>query len=360
MRVTAVLPGAVRLPRAIHIYRVTMPFAKINESNSKHRMGWISSESAAVNLKSKELDALLGSDIIVLARPITNDQHIADSYCGMMKSRGALLVYETDDDLTNTYRDTSSGNVGATCLPFLKHCDAITVSTEPLRDLMRNFVGNEKPIYVLPNKIDHAFFNRRLEGYVRRNAGTFNIMLAGTRTHGGDWRYAAEAARMILQEYPHTKLLVGGFHPDYIGADDRVELLPFVQYHAYPTMLAEADVVVAAIDPDDGFNQCKSAVKALEAWAAVRTVGKKTVGGAAVIATDSVVYSGTVSHERNGLLVEHSVEGYYQALKRLIEEPLLRVELQRRGHLDLIKRHSIHSGWQAWLSAYHSIRRSQQ
>lgn len=355
MRITAVLPGAVHIPRAIHIYRVTLPYSKIND-NTKHKCGWISSESAAVNLKSKELDALLDSDIIVLARPITNDQYIADSYCGMMKSRGAMLVYETDDDLTNTYRDTSSGNVGATCLPFLKHCSAITVSTEPLKQLISNFVDS-KPIYVLPNKVDPTFFNKRLQGYQRKFQGTLNIMLAGTKTHGEDWRYAAEAARLIIAEYPDTRLLVGGFHPDYIDTTDRVELLPFMPYHAYPTMLAEADIVIAAIDPDDGFNHCKSAVKAMEAWAAIRPVGKKTAGGAAVIATDSVVYSGTVSHERNGLLVEHSVEGYYQALKKLVDEPLLRQELQRRGYLDMLKRHSIQDGWRAWSSAYHNIRR---
>jgi glycosyltransferase involved in cell wall biosynthesis len=349
-----VLPGAINVPRAIHIYRVTLPFSKIND-HTKNKLGWVGSEAAAVNLNRNEMNAMLDSDIIVLARPITNDQHIADSYCALMKSRGALLVYETDDDLTNTYRDTSSGNVGATCLPFIRHCDAVTVSTEPLKQLLQNF--SNRPIFVLPNKIDHTFFAKRLQGYQRKYKDTLNIMLAGTKTHGEDWRYAADAARLILAEYPNTRLLVGGFHPDYIGAADRVELLPFMPYHAYPTMLAETDIVIAAIDPNDGFNQCKSAVKALEAWAAVRPVGNRSVGGAAVIATDSVVYSNTVSHESNGLLVEHSVEGYHEALKRLIEEPSLRVSLQRRGYLDVIKRHGIYNGWSAWLSAYHAIRR---
>ena len=139
-------------------------------------------------------------------------------------------------------------------------------------------------------------------------------------------------------------------------SDQRVIRLPFMEYAQYPTMLAEADIVIAAIDPDDPFNHSKSAVKAMEAWAARRKL-KNGYGGAAVIATQSVVYNGTVQHGRNGLLVENTTDAYYAALKELTDNQVMRENLQRTGHNDVVQRHSIQSQYRKWVSAYTQIRR---
>jgi glycosyltransferase involved in cell wall biosynthesis len=182
-------------------------------------------------------------------------------------------------------------------------------------------------------------------------------MLVGTPTHGNDWVHAHQAALRILDEYPHTRLLVGGYQPDYIGTDERVIRLPFVEYLHYPTMLAEADVVICAIDPTDPFNYSKSAVKALEAWASKRKLSNGNYGGAAVIATQSVVYNTTVRDGRNGLLVANNVDAYYTALRSLVDNQSLREHLQRSGLNEVTDKHSIHSRYREWVSAYTRIRR---
>jgi len=331
-----------------------MPLAYINK-HTKHEAAWITAQSA-IYLEKKEVEYIQESDIVVLGRMISSDPVQVNEYLKLLRRNGAKLVYETDDDLTEEYRDISGGKK-QDCRMFLANdmIDAFTVTTRSLGEqIKKHSLG--QPVYVLPNCIEVNFWSKVSEKHVRKYADTFNIMLVGTPTHGQDWVFAHQAALRILEDYPNTRLLVGGYQPDYIGDDSGVIRVPFVEYLQYPTMIAEADVVVAAIDPLDPFNASKSAVKAMEAWASKRKLSNG-YGGAAVIATESVVYNGTVIHGRNGLLVKNDVENYYQAMRSLIENKPMREDLQRTGHTDVINKHSIHSQYIKWLQAYTSIRR---
>ena len=352
MHITGMIAGEVKYPRAIHIYRLTMPLDYIRK-NTRHTAWWVDAQTL-LNAEKSKVEEITKSDIIVLGRPIAKDYRAAYNYIELLRSKGAKIVYETDDDLTETYRDIS-GEAGATCLPYLPSVDALTVTTEALKTHLAQYT--EKPIYVVNNYIDHKMFRKVLTGYKRKNTGTTNIMLVGTATHGSDWELAYMAISKILKERSDVKLLVGGFHPNYIPNAEQVEFLPWVSYVRYPTLLAEADIVVAAIDPEDKFNHSKSAVKAMEAWAAVRKIGN-TIGGAAVVATDSVVYNGVVKHMKNGIIAQHDVDAYYNGIKLLLDDLFLRKEIQRRGYLDGIKNHSIMPGYRKWVSAYTNILRS--
>jgi len=276
-------------------------------------------------------------------------------YIQYLQSGGAKVIYETDDDLTEVYRDISDGK-NASCLPYLPHVDAITCTTKPLAQHLAKY-SNGKPVYVLPNCVEPAMFNKVTNKYERKYKDTINIMLVGTRTHGDDWRVAYQAISRILKEKENVRLLVGGFHPLYIPDEGKVEFLPFVDYSKYPTILAEADIILATIDPDDQFNKSKSAVKVMEGWASTRKIGN-TVGGAAIIATKSVVYNDTVQDGKNGLLVDHTVDAYYEAITKLIDDENYRRKLQRRGWLDVRQRHNIGANYRQWVSAYTKILRS--
>jgi glycosyltransferase involved in cell wall biosynthesis len=355
MNIVGILSGEAKLPRAVHIYRLTMPLAYINK-HTKHNAAWATAGSIA-ELTEAQIEAVLKADIVILGRMITDRPGDSYEYVKFLRRNGAKIIYETDDDLTEQYRDISRGKQ-ADCKPFLANpnIDAFTVTTKYLGAQISKFsVG--QPVFVLPNCIETTYWAQVSERHVRRYADTFNIMLVGTPTHGQDWVHAHQAALRILDEFPHTRLLVGGYQPDYIGTDERIVRLPFVEYMEYPTMLAEADVVVAAIDPDDPFNHSKSAVKAMEAWASKRQLSDGKYGGAAVIATQSVVYNGTVFNDRNGLLVENDVESYYTALRTLVTDKSKREYLQRTGMHDVISKHSIHTAYRQWVSAYTRIRR---
>jgi len=353
MRVTGIISGAMKVPMAIHIYRITLPLHYIDQK-TKHWASWFDAKTNAMNMSPESLEVALTSDIIVLSRPITDDFLMARKYCEMLHSRGAKIVYETDDDLSNVYRDTSNGE-GASSIPYLPYVDALTVTTEFLKNRMLEFC--DKPIHVINNYVEVRFFAGASMRHKREYNDTINVLLVGTKTHQGDWRFAAEAIKRLTLENQNVRMLVAGYHPDYVEQGFHVDLIGSKPYNQYPTTLAEADIVVCAIDPDDPFNHCKSAVKAMEAWAAKRVIGH-TTGGAAVVATDSVVYNPVVRHMRNGLICKHSVDGYYDAIKKLVEDDRLRKQLQRRGLLDIINNHNMATGYTHWVNAYKKVLRS--
>jgi len=359
MRIVGINTGDLDVPRAIHIYRVTQPLGYINNT-TKHEAGWMDTHYIASKASAAELRYLAGADIIVVARPVAKNTADAKHYIDALRkhSPNALLVYETDDDLSNIYRDVSGGSASS-FMPYLPLVDAVTVSTEPLAAMVRNFTKENTPVGVLPNCIDIELFNRLCRNTQDKTHDGINIMFLGTATHGDDWNVANQAVQRVLGKHNHVKLLVGGYHPDYIKESDQVRFLPFVEYRQYPLMLQQADIVIAAIDPDNQFNQSKSAVKAMESWASKRLVGKR-YGGAAVIATDSVVYRGTVKNGVNGLLCKHTADDYETALTALIEDDALRHRIQVRGHRDVAKHHNIKNGYRKWLSFYTHLLRSKQ
>ena len=358
MRLLGILAGATNLPHAVHIYRITMPLAYI-EKRSRHKAAWTDGKEMAISFTQEQIAEIIKSDVIIIGRMIGNDYPMIDKYLEFMSRGGAKLIYETDDDLTQQYRDTSNGE-NKTSVPFLsnKRIDAFTVTTPYLARQIEKFSAGQ-PVYVIPNAVETSYWAQVCRNHEPLYSDKLNIMLVGTPTHGDDWTLAHKATLRILDEFPNTRLLVGGYQPDYIDDSDRIVKLPFVEYMNYPKMLREADIVLCAIDPHDLFNHSKSAVKAMEAWSAQRDLGNGIYGGAAVVATNSVVYNGTVRHEKNGLLVDHNIDSYYDALKRLVKDDLLRRSLQRTGMLDVLKKHSIVTEYRKWLSVYTQVRRIQ-
>jgi glycosyltransferase involved in cell wall biosynthesis len=249
-------------------------------------------------------------------------------------------------------------------MPYLPYIDAITASTQILADRMSDIGG--RPAYVIPNYLPLRWFRKASymqkteDGFCRRtrqHPDTLNLMMVGTPTHDEDWRVINDLILDLLNDYANLRVIFAGHKPEYAANHERVSHLPPRQYAAYPSMLFEADIVCAGIDPDDPFNHAKSAVKALESWAAKRKLEDGSTGGAAIIATDSVVYRDVVEDERNGLLVPHTHEGWNQAIRKLIEDETLRHSLQRRGYSDVAK-YSLSKHYRKWVSAYKRIRRN--
>lgn len=363
MKITGLLPNTYKRIAAVANYRITAPFNLIS-SETAHMAHFLEMPDLR-KINRGDLAEVLDSDIIVLQRFITEQDGQGAALCNKLKSRGAKLVYETDDDLTGVHRDISKGK-GATCFPYLVHCDAVTASTQPLADMMGDFIG--KPAYVLPNYIDAryfqhvAFIQNDSEGNVigerkREYPGTLNLMLAGTPTHGGDWKVVSDVAVELLDKYENVRLLVAGYNPLYLPEHERIELIDPVPYTHYPIVLAEADIVCAAVEPDDHFNRAKSAVKVLEAWAAKRRLADGNMGGAAVIASKTRAYSNLIEDRTNGLLVEHTAEAWRDAIEELITNERLRQRLQRQGKHEL-RKHNVVNHYQEWVTVYHKILRS--
>jgi len=123
----------------------------------------------------------------------------------------------------------------------------------------------------------------------------------------------------------------------------------------YTHLIRACDIILAPVDPNDGFNKSKSPIKCLEGWAAVRTLPNGKPGGAAVIATGNAVYRLVVRNRHNGLVVNHTPDDWERAIRLVIEDDQLRARLQMNGLRDVRRDHDIAKNWVLWRDAYTKI-----
>lgn len=326
-------------PSAVDIYRVTSPFSHINTNTKDMVCKWMPIADALADTR-----LVMGQDIIVLPRYIGKTGDMIDD---LRATTGAQIVFETDDDYSNHYREISPVSMEE----MARMCDYATVSTKALARMVK--LISDTPCMVLENHIEFEIFSKVARQTEKMYEET-TIMLVGTTTHYDDWLPAATAALRVAKRHSDVRLLVGGYQPDYLQEATYIPPVPYVQY---PSLMRQADIVLCAVDPDDYFNKSKSAIKAIESWSAERLVGK-VPGGAAVIATQGTTYGGVVQNNHNGLLVRHTEDCWESAIEKLLENRRLRQKLQREGYKDARKHHNIADGWRQWYRAYQTMRRN--
>lgn len=351
MKVLALhLAKAGEYPTACQIYRTNIPFAELS------KRGWIAAwdyidrlvEDYKTRGRQAWVDLALGYDLVVLPRACAPTEKHLESVAALIElfhRLGKPVVYEVDDDFTNEHRDLTNMGIN-NAMQVASLCDAVTVTTPYLADVMRR--RTRRPVHVLPNCIDPAAWVRNL----RENEG-LTIGLSGSSTHEGDWKVLATVLPDILNRYD-VRLMIAAYHPEYLQGLPNTTYLPGMDYLSYAEFVRRCDIVLCPVDPDDGFNASKSPIKAIEGQAAGRIVNGQTAG-AAVLATDNLVYRLAITHEKTGLLTAHTPEGWSESLSRLITDTALRQRLQIAGHKAVLKRYDIRKEWVRWARAYRHI-----
>lgn len=355
MRVLAIYFG--KTPERVggcEIYRINMPFHYLGVNGWK--CGWVYFSEIYDEFKKNGTAAFWNMaasyDIFVFPRSVAPESIAMDgirSLFYILRKAGKRIIYEVDDDITNQHRDFShQGVFGAT--QIASWTDAITVTTPLLGQLMSK--RTKRPVHILPNMIDPTVWDRpknyHSEGLV--------IGLSGSTTHERDWNVLAPVLSKILTtEYDVPVMLrLMGFTPDYFRELPRTEHYPGLSYEVYAEVVRDSDIVLAPVDPDDGFNLSKSPIKVIEGMGATRAVGN-TLGGAACLATDNPVYRLAIDHEKTGLLVEHTEEAWFHAIDRVIRDHEFRASLQRKGSKWVWKHHNIQNEWRLWDKAYRKV-----
>jgi len=290
-------------------------------------------------------------DIFVLPRLADNHTGQAKKLIRDLQGAGKLVVWETDDDYSLKHRQVLQA--GYTAMDVAGACDALTVSTHYLADMMKE--ANDR-VYVLPNSIHIPMWQEHVHARV---ANGLTIGLAGTPTHYDDWKVLTKPVRRILALYKHVNFVIAGFVPDYFQdlPSERVLVIPPMPYEAYPFVIRQIDIGLAPLDPRPKFNLSKSDLKVLEYWASLRNIGGAGWGGAAVIASDMPVYNKTVEHAVTGLLVEHDdSDGWLIAMRQLIEDEELRREIGMSGNAYVRSKRNMKSLAQMWANAYNAIK----
>jgi glycosyltransferase involved in cell wall biosynthesis len=249
------------------------------------------------------------------------------------------LVYETDDDVFTI--DPSNAMAYLTHSPEVidavefaaSAAHLVTVSTEPLAEVMRRYNDN---VVVLPNHIEAGLLEVE-----RPRRDRVTVGWAGGDSHYRDFDSIAPQLRRFLERNPHVD-----FHN--IGTSYlRAFKLPgrHTDWHAdiwgyYRSI--DFDIGIAPL-ADTPFNRSKSAVKALE-YAAL---------GIPVIASNTDPYRPFVVDGVTGWLVRHEHE-WGKRLHELCSDAAMREEMGAAA-----KKHAagwaIEQGWKKWEAAYRSL-----
>lgn len=249
------------------------------------------------------------------------------------------LVYETDDDLWSidpTNFEAISGHtldvIDAT-EQAIAAAHLVTVSTEPLAEVLRKFHDN---VVVLPNHIDAELL--KVE---RPRRDRVTVGWAGGGSHLRDIAMVAPRLRRFFERNPRVD-----FHT--IGTDYRVAMrLPGRHTDWNPDIAAyyrtiDFDIGLAPL-VDSVFNRSKSAIKALE-YAAL---------GIPVIASDLEPYRAFVQDGVTGYLVRDDHE-WTKRLFELANDAAMREEMGAAAKRAAAG-WTIQDGYRRWVDAYRSL-----
>jgi glycosyltransferase involved in cell wall biosynthesis len=260
------------------------------------------------------------------------------------------LVYEIDDDVwsipqTNwaAYHTYQRDNV----LDIMEHAaqiaDMVTVTTEPLAEVMRRRTGHPC-IRVIPNCVPDELLTLRRNRSPRR---TVTIGWAGGSSHTMDVAMIAVPVHEFIKRTPRAELHILGidFRRTFGLSKDRC------RYTGWIAASTRGLDYYRALDFDIGlapltgttFDQSKSSIKVAEYFAL----------GIPVLASDCEPYRGVVIDGVNGYLIRKRGD-WARRLRELTEDDAAREEMGAKAR-ETARAHTIGAGWRKWASAYEEL-----
>lgn len=219
------------------------------------------------------------------------NEQIQAAQCYFADKYKKILIYDLDDNYLDlpksnpvwekffkeTKSQTYSSRNKATLSAALSFADALTVSTEPLKERMEKHMkdtfGIDKKIYVIPNMSDLNDFN-----FIPVPKSTDKVILGyqGSTSHNEDLVMMLPAIRNLMTKYPHVWLEIIGAvdkkHLDLFFGDwdmkllERVAMIPATKvFNEYPHVLSQQpwDIGLAPLI-DTPFTRSKSHIKWME------------------------------------------------------------------------------------------------
>lgn len=274
----------------------------------------------------------------------------------MLRAIGKSVVVDYDDDYTNQHRQVTNAR-----LDGLQHFSAITVSTPYLRRVMKPYNRNVHviPNLVVPGNFYPGRYKRLMEGPV--------IGLTGSKTHKVDWEAVVEPLREIYRRNPNIKVFCTGYIPDALRDLPCLYTLKmlfpelptddsFVNLDEYGGILANIDILLCPVDPDDKFNWSKSNLKAIEGQASARYINGEPAGCCVIASGDLPNYLDAVTHGKTGLLVKHhDAKAWVDAIESVITNVDYRQRLQIAGFQSCMKLWNIHTRINERVATYRDI-----
>lgn len=253
------------------------------------------------------------------------------------------LAYELDDDVwsvevTNhvAYRVYSRYDVQDAVEAACHVADLVTVSTEPLAEVLRRQTGHPN-VKVIGNYVPEFVL-----GLERRRPEHVTIGWTGGASHTMDTALIARAVRRVMNTDPSLRLHIIGtdFRPTFGHAHARLTHWEPDPRDYYKNL--DFDIGLAPI-ASSTFNESKSFLKALE-YAAM---------GIPVIASDFGPYPEFVVHGVTGFLAKREKD-WRDYIRELAADSDLRESMGRKAR-ELAAQYTIEGNWWRWAQAYRSV-----
>jgi glycosyltransferase involved in cell wall biosynthesis len=215
------------------------------------------------------------------------------------------------------------------CKHQIIDCDAMTVSTDVLRDLyidVRRQAGQNDDVYVVPNSI-------RLREWDACPPGPDHypevwVGWQGGSSHAADLDLVCDVVDALLKKHSNMRFLwvnlphQGLFeliqrHPGKVTFLEG--WMPINRYHDYYSAM-NFDIALAPL-VDNTFNRGKSSLKWMEAGARRQACICSNVGP----------YKAQVRNWKDGVLVPNTKEAWYDAIDKLVRERSLREDIGKRA-----------------------------
>jgi glycosyltransferase involved in cell wall biosynthesis len=256
-----------------------------------------------------------------------------------LAAEGRHLIYEVDDDLfTVDHRSPAAHQyygrpeVRDNIRRNIEVSAAVTVTTEPLADIVRQWNPN---VHVIPNAVPDWLLDHQIP---QPDDGTVTIGWGGSATHDMDWDHTGQQIRRLLQREPSTVLhCIGNDYGALLKAPRR-RFTPWQQSVEDYYRAIDYTIGVIPLLPHV-FNVAKSAIKATEAAAL----------GIPVVASAVRPYEDFVQDNVTGYLVRRDHE-WATALRALIHEPDMRTEMGLAAR-ELARRYTLSAIAPLWEKA---------
>lgn len=261
--------------------------------------------------------------VLILQRPVCYNPIELIRKC---KDFGIKIIVDLDDDFPSIpenhpgYNVIGKGNPAA--MTALEECykeaDVITFSTMALAQRYDGYFG-AKPAWVIPN----GWSSNQPWDY-HHPRGQVLVGYAGSLTHYADVKPIIPALTRVAQDFDNVVIVIGActdIYEDLRKVKEHQRLfLPGVDYGAYPAMLGWFDILLAPLR-NSYFNRAKSDIKLVEA-------GAKKIPW---IASPLPMYIEWDAQETSGFFADDDERSWYEAISRLINDPVLREQKGAAG-----------------------------
>jgi glycosyltransferase involved in cell wall biosynthesis len=289
-------------------------------------------------------------------------KEIFDKVRDTSKKFNRYQIYEIDDNLHavpennpayHTYNQNrpESGRI----LEWMKECDFLTVSREPLGAFYKNITG--KDYFTLENCIDFELYKKPV---FKKDNKQIRIGWVGSSTHYDDLKVAAYGISQIVEEYgDRVKFVMMGWDGimrrqnkdgDLLTMGDSLDGIPrefhkFVDIHDYPNRLhgLNLDIAIAPL-VDNEFNRGKSNIKWMEYSAC----------GVPVIVSKVSAYTDYVVPGETALIAKREGD-WYKKVKFMIENEEKRIEIAEKAYNEVRNKFSFSTNIDQWANLYRKL-----